>query len=660
MQILVDHKPVIIKKGTAFDFVAENRLFGGADSYTLNISFPLRGCLENQKVFGQINRPDTDPAQVHFDCEIIAPELHRLGTLVITDISEVEIKAQFLEGRSAQNFDVTFENIFINELDLGRIDRSGALHHGGKEPDSSDFVFDASTSQRPSGETYDPNTDYDLHTPEEVWAYGAGELTYVALPWVNNNDPNGVGQNFVEWDGSKYIWNQNVRALSWQPYLIFIAKQIAEACGYTYDFAQWEEDNGLSHLLICNTLPSGLNVQEIASALPHWSVKEFFQKLELLLDGSFDIDHKAKSIAFSLHKTALSAAGEIHLKEVLDAFSQSIEQESSRCEYNYAKNLKYADGDYREWKYLCCPWFMKTLAQVNSLNSQWPAGKNGATTYETLDALLAANKGLKIWTGDIGKGSNRHRVMYARDVDLYFICRIYEQTIVEENNRKYRKCRCSLQALNTLGPRIVDESEDAQEEELDIVPVRIDFTEDKYGRCIFLDVKAQSTGQFNSGESSSNDIYESPLQTFYEYAIEAGEQENKPEYFDKIYIGYWDGAVPTNTLFPHPFVETVNVAADWESYVNAPFSLRLNDPREKSRGPGALPAIDPKRKFTFSFLLGSAENKDCEIRGIPEPRAVYNIRGKRYLCAKLTASVSERGVSDLIKGEFYRILDENS
>ena len=43
MEIYVDHKLAVLKKGTSFDFVSENRYFSGADSYSLTITFPLAG-----------------------------------------------------------------------------------------------------------------------------------------------------------------------------------------------------------------------------------------------------------------------------------------------------------------------------------------------------------------------------------------------------------------------------------------------------------------------------------------------------------------------------------------------------------------------------------------------------------------------------------------
>ena len=119
MQIYVNNQLAALKKGTSFEYVSENRMFSGSDGYTLTITFPLRGCPENLAIFGHINRADVAAQKVIFDCEIRDGSFYKFGSITITEISEVEVKTQFLEGRSEQNFDKTFDKVYINELDLG-------------------------------------------------------------------------------------------------------------------------------------------------------------------------------------------------------------------------------------------------------------------------------------------------------------------------------------------------------------------------------------------------------------------------------------------------------------------------------------------------------------------------------------------------------------
>ena len=152
MNITINGKQAYLKKNTSFEFIFENRLFTGSDSYTLTITFPLKGCPENIAIFGHIHRSDVKKSNVVFDCEIRDAEFYRSGSITITEISDVEVKTQFLEGRSAQNFDNTFDEIYLNDLYLGYPDDRNPNH-------------------------YKPN-DAMRPYPANKW---------VPLPWVNNS-----------------------------------------------------------------------------------------------------------------------------------------------------------------------------------------------------------------------------------------------------------------------------------------------------------------------------------------------------------------------------------------------------------------------------------------------------------------------------------------
>ncbi len=153
MEIYVDHKLAVLKKGTAFDFVSENRYFSGADSYSMTITFPLAGCAQNIAIFGHINRKDVVAQQLLFDCEIRDRSFYKHGSITITEINDVEVKTQFLEGRSVQNYSDSFDVLYINEMELGY-------------PDTSPSSF--------------PANSHIAHS------FGNG-LNYLALPWVNNS-----------------------------------------------------------------------------------------------------------------------------------------------------------------------------------------------------------------------------------------------------------------------------------------------------------------------------------------------------------------------------------------------------------------------------------------------------------------------------------------
>lgn len=610
MQIYVDNKLAALKKGTSFEYVSENRLFSGSDGYTLTITFPLRGCPENIAIFGHINRADVAAQKVIFDCEIRDKGFYKFGSITITEISETEVKTQFLEGRSEQNFDDTFDKIFINDLELGS------------------------------------RADVTDSTPSNVWNPTYNGYKAVALPWVN--DYSGNIQNLADYivddavqKRGHYQWNAECYGRSWQPYLLYITRRICEAVGYAGNFSKWEEKEEYKYLLICNTLPYAWETGSFARALPHWSVAEYFEKLEIFLGGEFRIDHRARTIDFAFTADTLASLTPVSLSDIVDEHSVEVTVEDEKCEYQEAKNLVYKECDHDMWKYYSCDWFVK-------------AWQHSVVRYSSMSELLAANRNFRTWNGSNQRGSNMNKLLYAEDVDAYFIIRSLSKTLVRKNDGwmpNVYSYKMELRPINLFGGRIVNDSDDADEIEIEFVPARVDETEEKYGRCLFL-----SFSGYDENDSTGTSGFRDPAErkkeidaTLYQpmplQSLAAGERTKKAEYYDRIYVGWWDGAMTSDGKLPHPYVEDVEIAEDWSNYRNVHFSLRLNN-RWLSRR-RVIHTINPKKKATFKFLSDT----------IPNPRAVFFIKGKKYLCEKITATFTENGMSQLLKGIFYPIVD---
>ena len=604
MQIYVNNKLAALKKGTSFEYVSENRLFSGSDGYTLTITFPIKGCQENIAIFGHINRADVAAQKVIFDCEIRDKGFYKFGSITITEISETEVKTQFLEGRSEQNFDKTFDKVYINELDLGT-----------------------------------PPTVYKSGiTPANAWYPENSGCKCVALPWVN--DYSGNIQNKAEHiiddavqNRSHYEWSADTTGLSWQPYLIYITKKICEAVGYSPDFSKWEDSEEYKYLLICNTLPFAWYMPGFANALPHWTVEEYFEKLELFLGGEFDFDHRGKRISFAFTQTTLAGKQPVQLENIVAEHSTEVKVEEENCEYAEQKNLVYKDCDHEMWKFYSCDWFIKG----------W---QNRVVRYKSMMELLQANKGYATWRGQHGRENRIDKLLYAEDCDAYFVIRAVSRQIQVEMRAGriyvYYLYKCRLQPVNLFGGRIVSDDEDADSQEIEFVPAWIDDTEDKYGRVLFLSFSAYDEDNNTTSEDDSDHPF---MQTHTVSSLAAGERDKKAEYYDRIYVGFWDGSQNTMGKLPRPWVEDIEIMDDWSNFSYLHFSLRINNGQQNRRR--IIHNIEPKMKTTFKFLADT----------IPDVRAVFFIKGKKYLCEKITATFTENGMSQLLKGVFYPIVD---
>ena len=111
-------------------------------------------------------------------------------------------------------------------------------------------------------------------------------------------------------------------------------------------------------------------------------------------------------------------------------------------------------------------------------------------------------------------------------------------------------------------------------------------------------------------------------------------------------ISNWDGTVYDPDGFVYPYTDDVNVSQSWKRF-SVPFSLRVYG-RESCLS-CVVPAIDGKKKKSrFSWL-------DSKI---PSPRSIFNIHGQRYVCEKITATFTEKGMSELLTGEFRPVAEE--
>ena len=643
ISLTIDGKEAALKKGSSIEYVSENRAFTDADDYSLEIELPLADCPQNIAIFGLITRKDIDTETVFFDAVLQDTNFYKRGAVVITEITHEYVKVQFLEKRSYQNFFPRFDEKYINELDLGEW----------------------------------PSLTPSNITPQQMWSRWQD---YTALPWVNNST--GVMQNCVKWNSSqnKFEWKTTgdddddlnySKGFSFQPNLLWLTKKICDALGYTYDFSKWE-NSIYKYLFVMNTMPFSWGSRKWAQALPHWTINEFFRELENLLLYEFDIDHKKGHISCSKTQENVEDAGTVLIENVIDEFSVEVDTEDEG-DYKAMLNRGYAKGGHRLDNFYSCEWYIHRLTR--------PDGTVRCTEYATLSQLL--NHQLKqdcISDNSGGRGSSTYPggkwgLHHAQDVDTYFVVEVMKR--IEYRTKEGLVFEtwgnvCRLVPVNRFGNLILDEENRDSIEELNILPVCIDDTDD--GPVIFIEC-----GDFgddaDTGPTHHSHHY-NPLITDAAELDEViqfgacrtvgnGEKDAKEEIFSNLFVAFWDGAT---SMFlpklPHPWIDSFDTDYSYQTqntdtpqgtltitwraiYANHPFSLRINN---QAYGQGvertSFTNIDRKKKYSFSFLA----------KEIPNVRSTFFIDGKKYLCEKITATFGEEGMSQLMKGEFYRVI----
>lgn len=591
MNILINHQLAELKKGTSFEFIEENRFFTGADAYSLSITLPLKGCKRNRDIFSYINRIDCNLSDdIHFDCEIFDKDFHRCGTASIIEINDIEVKLQFLEGRSADNFSSSFDEIYINELDLRSLHRNI------------------------SGLSKRYLADYD----EQIRS--SNYLGMVFLPWVNNTSGNIQNPMRLNGDETEWIYEGDDEhpLVVGQPFLLEVIKEVFRDICYTCDLSelynsQWKD------AIVCNALPAVWELDAMQYILPHWTVTEFIEQLELFFHGEFTFDHKNLTVSFRFYKNILNEMT-YQLLDVCDEHCVEIAKpENAKNNYIEQRNIRYAKCDHQMWKFYDCEW-IKDYCQT----SNWRD-------------IYAMQQILKNYTAvDAGTQNEYYKMIhYCRDEDTSFVLK-YDRTFYSSQGTARRRYR--YQPINVFGPRIVDSREGAECLEIKIVPACIDNTDSEHGDVIFVEC-----GTMENGDSA--DLDDDDIETQIVNVIKAGEKEKKEEYFDKLYVAFWDGEyLRQGTRLPYPCIDSYEITID-SAKVTHTYNMRLAGNLANGM---RIPKfnIDVTKKFTFSFLSND----------IPNVRSVFVIRGKMYLAEKITATISENGLSQQMKMVAYRLI----
>lgn len=530
---------------------------------------------------GIIMKMYQDPGKL---ARIAGINVKEFARLVREDANEALLQLLDTLGKAGgmQALAPMFDEIYINELDLG------------------DYEY-VNMSNTP---------------PEWLWRSIDRMKNYISLPWVNNYSGN--IQNEVVYENGTYKWHPDTKGVSFQPYLLFIAKQICEVLGYSYDFGEWERST-YRHLIVCNSLPYAWDMPQIAKALPHWTVTEFFEHLENFLSAFIDVDHRGKTVTFHFIANDSDFNTSITLNHVVDDFTVEVSSEGESS-YRGVSTLRYSDCDHEMWKFYSCNWLVENHEKM-------------IVRYETLNDLIEANKNLKeTVVGVEYPDSNLGKILYVESLNTYFVFRpvkIIPQSCYDPvADTYYDQYVNILQPINQFGERI-GTNEESDSIEIGIVPAWIDDTKTSKGQCLFLEL------DFNDGETDGNSEY-LPISL-----LESGESEKSGAYFSQLFVAFWDGTNYFKGLQPRPIIDKISTNEDW-TYVETGYSMRLNrDPSDLSYFNSP---IDSCKKYNFQFLA----NK------IPPVRALFFIQGKPYICEKITATFTEYGMSQLLKGTFYR------
>lgn len=562
---------------------------------------------------------------------LVRDDNNKWHELIITADAEIDYNVEnplFTEGESyTLDIDLPYENDknkilrdprtkWHGKLVLDSIVKTGYIYVTSKKRATVSVQF---VEKRPSDifdETYINTLSLpSYYTREDCqFTYGPDQSDSVAVPWYNRTD---------ETEHTRSVLGSSVEGM---PFLIKLVRRILEQLDFYVDLTEWNNST-FRYLISCNVLPWQWGLAGgYENALPNWTVREFLTQLGYILHGKFIIDDEHMSVTFKFDGSVQHNLPATKL-EVFDDYEMTVEDVTD-CKYDSAKNVRFADlEDDAAGKYYSCPDTIKNLVLKRSqttlnLDLQHITHVNREQSY---DAALSK------------------RLMWSPQIERYFISLYYAYNPPSEGCYYSR-----FHVLNEFAPVIRNSSDEF--EEVKIVPVSIDLSTGRIFRRVILDPKQNE----NAEDPTTEERYPQ-IENAFNNSVEAG---GRVEYYNRIFVGFWfmydgehgeewdscDDGLYTNEEVPAVsrvhFTDSTGI-----KIFHAAYDLSLGD-NLNITGDRKVEKIDPECLYKYSFLS----------HDIPDPSALFIIRGEKYVCKKLNIVFNANGMSERIEGEFYKVV----
>lgn len=681
LTLYLNSKPAVLKEQTEIKLTRENPLFTDSGDYTFEVSLPLEGCAENLAIFGALHRAEVGKGAwlgKRLRALLVALPLRVEGTAVVTSVTDVEVKVQLLGGRSALNVSLLDEqgrDRYIDELpSLGQALQGAYVRAMGEH----------------SVQTYESTRDAMMRgklmwqsDENDPTSLRIGDEDATALPLYSTTDKKlvnelcetmartgaGSGRDSTFGDKSLGLLAPIKRAGSTlestvfedsyvfapQPYLVPLLERVFRALG----FEVRAEDNALrgtwfERLIVANVRPT-LDYRQM---LPHWTAREFVTEVQRFFGVLIEVEGRRLKIT---RRGSLYAAdgSEVVLEAVSDAYTTTLEQQGSRKDVAQARvgyklsgvpsALALPDEVVQKAERVAFEGFAQFDA-VNDLNSSYGTGRvydneltgfshtylleHGTESRWALDVVdvLGAHRPKKEGVEDGAEGGPHDEGSKESEVQL----RIVPAFAVEGTKRA---CLVSLVDLS-LEPT---------------------FFPQPYGYMATSDSATAS-------ESSHFSVYR---------ALYPKKEQKKPAKRDVLEVAYYsggrrkmvdergrgreNGVVASATSYALP------MACGCPYYISQEHSKLLLDVSYRLllnfKGLTAKEEDAGYSEGMVRDVLTAYTPADTRVlmaatfvhAGALSPTSRYVIRGREYLCQRLEYTLTDEGVSPLVKGYFYEV-----
>lgn len=609
MKILINGQEAVLKADASFEYVSENPLFTEAEDYTMEIVFPMKDCPQNILIFGPLHVDGVDISKVSFPCEIQdGHQFYKSGILTITSVSEKEVNGQFLEGMSSKKYASNLLNLYIDEIDLSAYDGTDTTEES---------VARVNGSGWDNLLVFDSNKDDFFRTKEEVFRH---EI----------HDPN-LGITIPV----PAMWNIfPVRHI----YLYKLIEILSEILDIDIDASVLNNMEMFPKIMIANaTYDLVGDYMNLEKSLPHWTVREFFEHIGKFFGCICCIDASCNSLKI---KPKSDMMKELLSINVLDDFSVELQDKSTAT---FAGNKKFALPDECNDRNLNgCSWIFdnKNLFSIFSTSSlkgviqKFALGTWQNAQYLRTDAVF-----------ELGKAGNAWAVICDREE---------RKDIAPDVKSEYF---LRYEVLNQYGDCF-------EGEELKIIPCNLQMKKLRIGYMFPIEENSTGSSGVDYALYYRCPVLEPTLSTVNKSSnimasLEGGKKGYDP--CDKLQLVFHTGEeqwfgyhlntkkyeVDAGTEYAEDTkIETAGEVPLYSGDIRE-YGYTLSPNYYQIQEYSALPKVDESKLYRYKFLAQT----------LPAPTNIFLINGKKFACLRLTAHFSVFGMSQLVEGEFYEIID---
>lgn len=308
----INNQPAYPAAQSDIKVTLQNPFIKDGDEKTMEVVFPM-DIAQNAAVFGAINRLDTSFESEDFeDCRLVADNTEVIrGKGTITSITREEVKIQIFAGKSYLRYKASFDNIYIDEIDYGQV---AERYQNLRIAHATDIrLLDITSELNAQGFIGEAGKYAFFQAHDETNDFWANQLGYM-------KDRNGIPFGIT-------LLNAAV-----QPNLMMVVRKVFERLGYTTIINDFDREPW-SSLYVCSARKS----LSIGGALPHWSCYKFLDEFRKLFNAVYLFDEKQGKVSIA-HFGEAGGAGTEYITPTED-FSVGYDEEG--LEYLGASNLEY-------------------------------------------------------------------------------------------------------------------------------------------------------------------------------------------------------------------------------------------------------------------------------------------------------------------------------